>query len=99
MSSKVPLRPKILNLTTINCGRDIVLEWEKTSSESEVTGYNIILLKLADDSKQEFNLSKTSYSKKFAVQSNTDYEVQIRAFSNKGASLWTRKQLTTTAGN
>ena len=75
------------------------MQWKEPSSEYEVTGYQMILLKLADDYKQEFNLSKNVRNKELAVQSNTAYELQIRAKNSMGFSLWTRQQRTTTAGN
>ena len=98
MNSKVPSRLEI-ETSTINCGRNIKVQWKEPSSEYEVTGYQMILLKLADDYKQEFNLSKNVRNKELAVQSNTAYELQIRAENSMGFSLWTRGQWTTTAGN
>ena len=98
MNSKVPSRPAI-EIETINCGRNIKVQWKEPSSEYEVIGYQKILLKLADDYKQEFNLSKSVGDKELAVQSNTAYELQIRAENSMGFSLWTRQQWTTTAGN
>ena len=98
MNSKVPSRLEI-ETSTINCGRTIKVQWKEPSSEYEVTGYQMILLKLADDYKQEFNLSKNVRNKELAVQSNTAYELQIRAKNSMGFSLWTRQQRTTTAGN
>ena len=99
MNSKVPSRPEIETLLTINCGRNIKVQWKEPSSEYEVTGYQMILLKLADDYKQEFNLSKNVRNKELAVQSNTAYELQIRAENSMGFSPWTRGQWTTMAGN
>ena len=75
------------------------MQLKEPSSEYEVTGYQMILLKLADDYKQEFNLSKNVRNKELAVQSNTAYEIQIRAENSMGFSLWTRGQWTTAAGN
>ena len=98
MNSKVPSRPEI-ETSTINCGRNIRVQWKEPSSEYEVTGYQMISLKLADDYKQEFNLSKNVRSKELAVQSNTAYELQIRAKNSMGFSLWTREKWTTTTGN
>ena len=98
MNSKVPSRLEI-ETSTINCGRNIKVQWKEPSSEYEVTGYQMILLKLADDYKQEFNLSKNVRNKELAVQSNTAYELQIRAKNSMGFSLWTRQQRTRTAGN
>ena len=99
MNSKIPSRPEIETLLTINCGRNIKVQWKEPSSEYEVTGYQMLLLKLADDYKQEFNLSKNVRNKELAVQSNTPYELQIRAKNSMAFSLWTRQQWTTTAGN
>ncbi|XP_073254195.1 protein sidekick-2-like [Porites lutea] len=56
----------------------------------------MILLNLADDYEQEFNLSKNVRNKELAVQSNTAYELQIRAKNSMGFSLWTREKWTTT---
>ena len=100
MNSKVPSRPEIKNLSTINCGRNIKVQLKEPSSVyEEVTGYQMILLNLADDYEQEFNLSKNVRNKELAVQSNTAYELQIRAKNSMGFSLWTREKWTTTTGN
>ena len=100
MNSQVPSRPQIKNLSTINCGRNIKVQLKEPSSVyEEVTGYQLILLNLADDYEQEFNLSKNVRNKELAVQSNTAYELQIRAKNSMGFSLWAREQWTTTTGN
>ena len=65
---------------------------------SEVTGYELAILSLADDSEQRFNLPQKNHSKTLDVQSNSLYEIQIRAKNALGHSFWTKRQLETTAG-
>ena len=97
VNSKVPSRPNIVKLITINCGRTIKVEWNP-SSGIRVTGYQIELIPLAEDSKQVFNLSSELQSIQLDVKSNTDYDVNIRAKNSAGFSLWSKRQMTTTAG-
>ena len=97
VSSDVPPRPKIVKNKTFDCGRTIEVEW-KSIKGSEVTGYELIILSVADDSRQRFNLSNEDHSKKLDVQSNNLYEIQIRAKNALGYSFWTKRQLETTAG-
>lgn len=73
------------------------MEWEQIKG-SGVTGYELIILSVADDSEQSFNLSDTDYSKRLDVQSNNLYEIQIRAKNPLGHSFWAKQQLKTTAG-
>ena len=73
------------------------MEW-KQSSESTITGYQILLLSIMEDDEQEFNLSNEVHSKQFHVKINADYEVHIRAKNYAGFSLWAKQQLTTAAG-
>lgn len=82
---------------TFDCGRKIEVEWEQIKG-SGVTGYELVILSVADDSEQSFNLSDTDYSKRLDVQSNNFYEIQIRAKNPFGHSFWTKHQLKTTAG-
>ena len=93
----LPPRPKIVSVSTINCGRLIEVKWEQTSKVA-VTGYQVNLISTMDGFKQVFNLSKSNHSIQFDVQSNTDYEVHIRAASLIGPSAWAKKEFQTTAG-
>ena len=87
----------MVKIVTFDCGRKIEVEWEQIKG-SGVTGYELIILSLADDSEQRFDLSDTDYSKKLDVQSNTHYEIQIRAKNPLGHSFWAKRQLETIAG-
>ena len=87
----------MVEIVTFDCGRKIEVEWKQIKG-SGVTGYELIILSLADDSEQRFDLKDTDYSKKLDVQSNTDYEIQIRAKNPSGHSVWAKRQLETTAG-
>ena len=74
------------------------VEW-KQIKEREVTGYELIVLSVRDDSDvKRFNLSNKDHCKKLDVQSNNIYEIQIRAKNALGHSFWTKRQLETTAG-
>ena len=74
------------------------VEWKQIKGR-EVTGYELIILSVRDDSDvKRFNLSNQDHSKKLVVQSNNIYEIQIRAKNALGYSFWTKRQLETTAG-
>ena len=74
------------------------VEWKQINGR-EVTGYELIILSVRDDSDvKRFNLSNKDHSKKLDVQSNNIYEIQIRAKNALGHSFWTKRQLETTAG-
>ena len=74
------------------------VEWKQIKGR-EVTGYELIILSVRDDSDvKRFNLSNKDHSKKLDVQSNNIYEIQIRAKNALGHSFWTKRQLETTAG-
>ena len=74
------------------------VEWKQIKGR-EVTGYELIILSVRDDSDvKRFNLSNKDHSKKLDVQSNNIYEMQIRAKNALGHSFWTKRQLETTAG-
>ena len=73
------------------------VEWKQIKGR-EVTGYELIILSVRDDSDvKRFNLSNKDHSKKLDVQSNNIYEIQIRAKNALGHSFWTKRQLETTA--
>ena len=74
------------------------MKW-KEIKETEVTGYELIILSVNDDSDEKrFNLSNKDHSKKLDVQSNTIYEIQMRAKNALGNSFWTKRRLETIAG-
>ena len=74
------------------------VEWKQIKGR-EVTGYELIILSVRDDSDvKRFNLSNKDHSKKLDVQSNNIYEIQISAKNALGHSFWTKRQLETTAG-
>ena len=74
------------------------VEWKQIKGR-EVTGYELIILSVRDDSDvNRFNQSNKDHSKKLDVQSNNIYEIQIRAKNALGHSFWTKRQLETTAG-
>ena len=74
------------------------MEW-KAIKGSGVTGYELIMSSLADDSDEKrFDLSNKDHSKKLDVQSSNLYEIQIRAKNALGHSFWTKRQLETKAG-
>ena len=74
------------------------VEWNQIKGR-DVTGYELIILSVRDDSDvKRFNLSNKDHSKKLDVQSNNIYEIQIRAKNALGHSFWTKRQLETTAG-
>ena len=74
------------------------VEWNQIKGR-DVTGYELIILSVRDDSDvKRFNLSNKDHSKKLDVQSNTIYEIQMRAKNALGYSFWTKRQLETTAG-
>ena len=74
------------------------VEWNQIKGR-DVTGYELIILSLRDDSDvKRFNLSNKDHSKKLDVQSNNIYEMQIRAKNALGHSFWTKRELETTAG-
>ena len=98
ISLDVPPRPEIARVNAIDCGRKIEVEW-KQATNREVTGYEVIISSLADGSEQGFNLSNKDHIKRFGVQSNNLYEIQIRAKNALGSGLWSKQQLTTTTGN
>jgi len=95
---KVPSSPRSVNLTAINCGTVIKAEWNRPSSGSNITGYQMNLLSLTNNSKRVFNLAKKVHSKILAAESNFPYEVYIRAKNSAGFGPWTKQQLITTAG-
>ena len=97
VSSDVPPRPKIVKNKTFDCGRTIEVEWKQIKG-SGVAGYELIILSVADDSRQRFHLSNEDHFKRLDVQSNNLYEIQIRAKNALGYSFWTKRQLETTAG-
>ena len=97
VSSDVQPRPKIVKNKTFDCGRTIEVEWKQIKG-SGVTGYELIILSVADDSRQRFHLSNEDHFKKLDVLSNNLYEIQIRAKNALGYSFWTKSQLETTAG-
>lgn len=101
MNSEVPSRPKIVNLESINCGRAIKVEWGP-SSEITITGYHVLLKPALMDYplqfERRFNVSSDVRSKEIKVESNTDYDVYIRASNSAGVGLWTKQLLKTTAG-
>ena len=74
------------------------VKW-KEIKETEVTGYELIILSVRDDSDEKrFNLSNKDHSTKLDVQSNTIYEIQMRAKNALGNSFWTKRRLETIAG-
>ena len=82
----------------MDCGHVLEVEWNQIKGR-DVTGYELIILSVRDDSDvKRFNLSNKDHSKKLDVQSNTIYEIQMRAKNALGNSFWTKRQLETTAG-
>ena len=74
------------------------MEW-KAIKGSGVTGYELIMSSLADDSDEKrFDLSNKDHSKKLDVQSSNLYEIQIRAKNSLGHSRWTKLQQEAKAG-
>lgn len=93
--SNVPSPPNV-NVTVINCGRRIKLQ-EKPDWGAD--SYQVKLTPLNGGSNQTFNVPRSELSDTtFPVNSNTVYDVTVRAKNSAGFSLGTKKQLKTTAG-
>ena len=97
VSFDVPPRPKIVKNKIFDCGRTIEVEWKQIKGRG-VTGYELVILSVVDDSRQRFHLSNEDHFMKLDVQSNNLYEIQIRAKNALGYSFWTKRQLESTAG-
>jgi len=92
--SNVPSPPNV-NVTVINCGRRIKLQ-EKPDWGAD--SYQVKLTPLNGGSNQTFNVPRSEFSDTtFPVNSNTVYDVTVRAKNSAGFSLGTKKQLKTTA--
>ena len=103
MDSKAPLPPTIVSSKVTKCGRAVKVEWSLPSTadpaRSPITGYEIHLTSDSDDSKHLFNLSGEESSHEFVgLKINAVYKVNLRARNSEGFSIWTKQQLTTTAG-
>ena len=97
VSFDVPPRPKIVKNKIFDCGRTIEVEWKQIKGRG-VTGYELVILSVVDDSRQRFHLSNEDHFMKLDVQSNNLYEIQIREKNALGYSFWTKRQLESTAG-
>ena len=102
MDSNAPLPPTIVS-KVIKCGRAVKVEWSlpptAKSARSPITGYQINLKSDNDDSNYLFNLSSEERSHEFVgLKINAVYEVNLRANNSEGFGVWTKEQLTTTAG-